>query len=304
MLVGSGLFAACLPGDTRPPPGSALVTVSADDAISNGISSAATEDGWAIHYQRFLLGIGRVSLDGPDCSTYADADYTRVIDVQAGSAQKVSQQFALGQCSFRFSVAAPSSESLLGTGVSDGDVMFLRTPGADPYAGTGGISIYVEGRAVRGEETKTFAWPFRWRVDYEDCSAEIAGQELSGLEFVGGEEQSVDLLVTGEALFQDDPDPGRAKLRFDPFAQADSLSGNADGEITLEELGQVKISDVQPSAGYGRLDSLSMRRRTLVQLGNPPTLEDYVYAVSFPAVVRFRGSGTCYLDLRERGSPD
>ena len=142
-LAGVAALAACLPGDTRPPPGSALITVSPDAALSDGIASEATEDGWAISYQRFLIGLGRVELEGDACNTYSDANYSRIFDLQSGGGQKVSEQFALGACSFRFAVANPSSESLLGAGVSDADALFMRTPGTDAYTGAGGISIYV-----------------------------------------------------------------------------------------------------------------------------------------------------------------
>src|SRR5437868_4860776 len=79
LLVLESLALGCLPGDTRPPPARVLVSAHPSDSLLTGIPAAATEDGWAIEYQRFLLGVGRVSLGGDLCTTYADADYTRIL---------------------------------------------------------------------------------------------------------------------------------------------------------------------------------------------------------------------------------
>jgi hypothetical protein len=280
-----------LPADTRPPAGSLLVTVSASASLLSGIPAAATEDGWSVSFDRFLLGLGRVSLEGEACTSYSEARYSRIFDMLLPEPQKVSEQFALGQCDFEFDVVTPSSEALLGEGVTGDDAVFMRTPGMDQYAGVSGISIYVQGRARRGGVEKTFAWPFRWELRYEQC--ELGGQSASGVALSGGQAQVVDIQIGGEELFRDEPEPALAKFRFQPFADADGQPGDDDGEVTLDELGQFPLSGL--SGGYRLL--VSAQNELSARAGSEPTLQDYLYLVGFPSVPRFLGSGACRVEL-------
>jgi hypothetical protein len=306
---------ACLPGDTRPTPGETLVTASADDAIQTGIPADQTADGWTIQYQRFLVSIGDVQFGGDACNEYSDASYTRILDLRAAPSQKVSDHYALGHCSFSFSLQNPGASAVLGANVSADDALFLRTPLDGPltFVGRGGISVYVEGLATRGAESEHFAWPYRWQADYGDCGAASDGSSaatpaaaaepaadtaLGGLDFVGGQRQTIDLSFDGSALFRDSPDPAQASLRFEPFASADRDIGNADGEITLDELGSVLVTSISASDGYQALSSSNIRR-VIARLSMPPTLEDYLYVVGFPTIVRYP-NGACAVDVRTR----
>src|SRR6185369_10597678 len=106
--------------------GQALVRVVPSAALTAGLSSSDTADGWAITFDRLLIGLGRVQLDGDACTTYSGAAYSRIFDMLAPGPQKVSEQFALGQCAFQFGVAAPSIDSLLGAGVDSADADAMR----------------------------------------------------------------------------------------------------------------------------------------------------------------------------------
>jgi hypothetical protein len=299
----SGLTCAlalgCLPPDTRPPPGRAIVSVHPGDSLLAGIPAAETEDGWAIEYRRFLLGLGRVSIEGDLCTQYSDADYTRIFDMLLPDTQKVSEQYALGSCDFGFGVVQPSDDSLLGQGVTEADAVFMRTPGMDASVPRRGISVYVEGQATRGDVTQRFAWAFRRRVMYRECVATLDGETTSGLELVSGEEQHVAIQISGDALFQDDPHPELAQLRFDAFAAADLVSGNADGEVSLEELRQVKLADLQRADRYP-LRVTADPAEVPQFSGTEATLEDYLYTSALPNVARFRDTGTCDVRVRAR----
>jgi hypothetical protein len=273
---------SCLPHDTRPPPARVLVVVTANEELLGGIPS--TEDSWSIGYERFLVSLGGVSLDGKSCTTYSEAGYGRILDVQDPDAQKLSLSYALGQCDFGFRVSNPSSDSLLGQGVTEEDKTFMRTPGTDFYALDRGVSIYVQGTATKSDVSKHFAWSFRQRVRYEKCEADVDGTRVVGLGLNRKDSVEVEIRMHGEALFQDNIDPARAKLRFDALAAADTTFGNDDGEVTLSELGRVKLSDVGSAAAYLDADGGT---------GELKTLEDYVYVALFPAIARYRGDGTC-----------
>jgi len=278
----------CLPKDTRPPPAQVLFTATASPATRDGVPASATEDGWAISFERVLVSIGHASLDGDSCSTYAEAGYSRVLSLAgAPDGEKVSQSFALGQCDFGFGVSNPDSDSLLGVTASADDLRFLRTPGADRYAGPSGISLFVKGQANKAGLAKTFAWAFRGRVRYRQCGQLVDGVPVLGLKLGQNEHVTVDVVLHPEALFADNPDQTLAKLRFEPIAAADTMLGNDDGEVTLDELALVPFDGLQQLGAYPAGDA-----------GIPfQTLEDFVYEAAAPSVARYRDDGTCTLRL-------
>ena len=117
-LVAGGLVApvtmgACLPGDTRPTPGSILLTVQPSESV---LSSFATDDGWQVTFEELLLVVGDVGLTdttvgqaGTDlgrCTSgpYAGFAYVRLLDLTVAGPQKVAQVFGLGDCTLTFQV--------------------------------------------------------------------------------------------------------------------------------------------------------------------------------------------------------
>ena len=314
--------AGCLPTDTRPPPASVFVEASSDDAVRKGFS---TDDGWNIEFTRFLITLGRTSLDGDACNPYSDARYERVLDMQQPPPQKVTLLYGLGQCDFTFSVTHPVSDSVIGAGVTSQEALMMQTAGSDKYtAPTGqlaGINTYVTGVASRGDEHKTFAWSFRQDYNYKSCTVSVDAGPAQGLNLHGHDSDTVDLLVRGETLFQTDVDPSKAKLLFEPIAMADSVFGNADGQVTLDELGLVPILvsgatgvvvpvDAGNYQGLGGFDAGNFA--ALLDGGFLPldgsvndyvagdggvtsvgSLEDFVYLMLFPRIVRYQDTGGC-----------
>lgn len=312
-------LSACLPGDTRPPPGSLLVTVSPGPALESATVAAPSEDGWVIGVDRFLIAVGRVILEGDACAIYSLSTYDRVFDMRMGGTQKVSEQYALGACDFSFRVVTPSANSLLGVGVSEADVQFMRTPGTTPEEVRRGVSVLVIGQAQRGASVKRFAWDFRPRIVYERCRVESGTGAVFGVDARGGEAQTIDLVIHGDAPFRDAAEPSVARVRFDAFALADDVYGDADGEVTLEELAAVPIEDARASGGYADvvpagldggappLDSLDggVPPITTVDAGVSPaallpvtTLRDFVILRALPQVAQFRGDGRCDVEVR------
>jgi hypothetical protein len=273
---------ACLPKDTRPTPGSLLVTATANDALLNGIPASETIDGWSIAFDRVLASLGHVSVDGDNCSSYSEARYDRVLDLLVPGPQKVSESFAIGQCDFGFRIANPADDAVRGSGVTADDIVFLRTSGSDKFAGPSGISIYVKGHASRAGVEKSFAWAFRQQLRYKQCHADPdAG---TGLNLAENAPLTVDLSAHGEALFRDNPDATRAKLRFAPIADADTVTGDDDGIVTLSELSAVSLDSLVVDGSYGAPDAGVLSGKTL---------EDYIYLSSFPELVQFGDSGAC-----------
>lgn len=302
---------SCLPTDTRPPPGSLVVTVSSDDQLRQGIDAAATTDGWSIGFDRFLINLGQPSLDGDPCNAYSEPSYTRIFDMKTAGPQRVGLLYGLGQCDFGFRIGNPNADSLLGAGVTAADATFMRTPGTDPYAGTSGVTVYVKGHASKGPETKTFEWAFRRRASYRTCRTSGG----AGLDLQGSEARTVDIVIRGGALFADGLEDG-AKLRFGVFADADTKTGDGDGEVTLDELARVPVASAGLAVGdggaflddggisgapqgFGRIDAgVSAYAKGAV---HGLSLRDYVYLALFPNLPRFEGDGRCTVSFRGRG---
>jgi len=303
----------CLPSDSRPPPAEVTVTVSSSDFTLNDIPAAATADGFDIVVERLLVNVGQAALDDGDssnaCDEYSSPNYTRLFDFKRVSApRELGIAFATGHCAFGYSVRFPNYATLLDAGATSEDAALMRTPGSDPDATDAGVSVYVEGVAVRGGETKHFAWPFRKRVGYADCAFfEDDGRAFrSGLSLASDEKTSINLEVHAEGLFQNH---SGTPAHFQPYADADA---NGDGEITFDELWTVPLAAVI-AAGFDAPMDVSVPPP--VSMAPAPidpahpcfdgdgnvigikTLGDYAYCELLPTLVRVEGNGACMVQI-------
>lgn len=288
-LVGALLATAnCLPKDTRPPPSRVRLTASASADTKAGALAEPTADGWDIAFDQVLVSLGRASLDGDDCSVYSEPRYGRVLSlIGAPDAQKISDSYALGRCDFGFAIGNATEDSLLGVGATPQDLALLRTAGRDRYGGPSGVSMFVSGSAHQGDRRLSFAWSFRGRARYRECQAVLEGVPQGSLSLKEDGDVTLDVTLHAEALFAESASEPSSALRFDPMARADEL-GNGDGEVTLDELSLVPLSDLQTTTAY-REDGAGMGAWT--------TLEDFVYLGTASHVARFAETGKCTLAL-------
>jgi hypothetical protein len=280
------LVAGCLPDDTRPPPGSVLVTLAATEEL---LEPLPTADGWTIALERLVIGLGTVELHGEDCTPYAQAHYSRLFDFTEPVApdQRLGLVYGLGTCSLEFRVRAPHTDALLGPGVGRADIEAMRIEvledgNAEPQR----TSVWAVGEATRADGTsKRFDWMFRRRYNIKECAPGPEGQPGSSLEIHGGETFEHTVVIDGAQLFR----PGAASdspLVFDPFAAADA---NDDGAITLAELSEVTIPidpEVIPEGGTSQL------------LGR--TVADLLYEVQLPRLAGLEGAGICNAEIDGR----
>ncbi len=274
----------CLPEDTRPPPAEVFVTLRGAETTIKGVT---TTDGWTITFDRVLVTVGGIDIEGDACDEYADADYFRILDGQLDKPQKVGLTYGLGTCTLQVRARNPGSEALLGEGVTEEQKFAMRQPGSDPFEELAGVTYLVRGVARRGSETKSFQWQFRRRrVAYDKCRLSAAeGSETFTLG--QNENKTTELQVHAEALFFDAIDPDKARLRFDHLAAADA---DGDGVVTIEELTKVPLAD----AG---IDVTGVEGAEEWK-----TLGDVFYDGLFPRIVRV-GSGTvCEINLRRPGA--
>jgi hypothetical protein len=307
LLVAAGLTgSACLPNDTRPPPGSVFVTVSSDGVAADGIPASETLDGWSISFDKVLVVLGGISLDGDGCDTYSEAEYTRLFDMKTSETRKVSISYALGHCEFKFRAASPNPDTIVTEGASESDKSMMRTPGSDAFTEQAGISIYVRGHGSLGDTTKHFEWPFRFRARYEKCAELPDGGRADNLNLTTNKTQKVNLEVRAGVLFENHRDPDRGQPRFQVFADADAIYGNNDGQITLTELDRIPLSEAgfMDLEGFGGIDAGYTERvhhHADAAGAGEPSLEDYLYLVLFPAMIKYERDGTCAVSLESRG---
>ncbi len=281
LALGCGLN-ACLPADTRPPPGTLVVNVTSDESLSPERAPFETDDGWSITFERFLLGIGNTGFQEDDdaCNDYQGfgSEYGRLLDMQAGKTQRLSEMRFLGTCDFAFEVAQPRLSDVLGENVTEAELAAMRYPADDAFTTGRGVALHAMGSARKGARVKHFDWEFRQRLSFEHCR--VDGE--SGVELSSEESKTIEILASGSVLFQRTRDD--AALRFDAFAEADDLHGDGDGNVTLEEMAEVTV---EPEAAPGRGGSSGPEAIH--------TLADLVYLGLVPEVARYRGDGTCEL---------
>jgi len=306
---------SCLPKDTRPPPAEVLVQAASDDAVQTGLTS---DDGWHIVFSRYLVTLGQASINGDTCNAYAEGDYTRVLDMQQPSPQKVNLLYGLGTCQFSFALIHPREDSVIGAGVTADEALMMRTAGSDVYTSwtdqLAGINTYVVGSATKGSQSKHFAWPFRQDFYMQLCTVVTDAGPEQDLQLRQRESLSVELQVHGERLFQ----LGPLRRLFEPFAGADTSYGNNDGDVTLEELSRVPATVsgnlggvtfvdggivIEPGAlmaqaqfsspDAGIPDAGPALPGARSPVAAPETLGDFLVYWLLPASISYQGLGIC-----------
>ncbi len=236
-FVGVVVIAACLPGDLRPEPGHVYVSVEGSDAALNGF---VTDDGWTIHFEKLLVGMGSTVLGGDDCEIYGEAQYTQLFNFTVPGKQKLGDLYGLNACNLQFYVTS-ALFAYLGNGVTVADQAFMVDQKDFMANGYRAPSIHVRGNAIQGSVTKHFAWRFRGRYSFTECENPIDGTVNTSLQLKSGEDLRPIVTFHPDELFRDD-DKNDAKIRFDPLAAADT---NADGEVSLEEVSKIPAPIVE-----------------------------------------------------------
>jgi hypothetical protein len=216
---------ACLPDETRTPPGALVVEMVGNEATNTEVESA---DGWALKLSRVYASVGHIELTGDGCEAYSEADYSRILDLGRAEPQRVSLSYGLGTCSLSFTIAEPRWNTIVGEGVTAEMAQRFRTPGSDGET-EGGASLYLEGEGRRGDTVVRFAWTLRPYLVFSDCRR--PAETSAPVVLTSKADQALGLELDPLALFRDDS----GELHFQPFAAADSAA-QADGEVTLAEL--------------------------------------------------------------------
>jgi hypothetical protein len=254
-VLGLGLFGAmfvtgCLPGDTRPEPARVYVSAEASESSVNGFT---TDDGWSIRFERLLVGLGNVSLEGEECNEYSGSGYDRLYDFTLPGAQKLGEAYGLATCDIEFRLRSPSDEVLLQNGVTAQDLEFMREIQVDvtelppnlPWSGfVPRTAVYVRGTATRGAVVKRFEWQFVIRrYEISSCENPADGSMTSLVVLKGGNDVRPVIGFHADELFREGLELTDSR-RFDRFADADA---DGDGSVTLLEMAAMAAPDVPPA---------------------------------------------------------
>ena len=151
----------------------------------------------------------------------------------------------------------------------------------------------MAGSATKDGQKLSFSWPFRGRARYRECASQQDGKLTRGFDLKEDGEVTVNVVVHAEALFAESLMDRDSALRFDAIASADAL-GNADGEVTFDELRLVMLTDLQGGDAY-------VPNETNQDLGILwSTLEDFIYLGAAPNVARFQETGECDAQLGDQ----
>lgn len=234
-VLAASLAMSCLPGDDRPAPGRLELVATANGALRDGFDS---DDGWAIRFDRFVVTLGEIVIDGTGCVDYGFSSYHRIIDFAATSEGRVAQVHGLGDCMVHYEVPFPERDAVLAPGVTVADRDLLLERAVDVVRSDHlRATMLIEGAAQREGVTKRFAWVIRKAFRVSTCFSPGGAPDANEVRLVGDEEVRRSLEVRPEELFRVLPNHGE-RIEFSRFADADR---DGDGLVTLAELDDVSV---------------------------------------------------------------
>jgi hypothetical protein len=236
LLVASlALLSGCSSENEAAGSGNVSFNVWGEEYIEQEIPARDVEDGWTIEFDEFLIVIGDVSVADRNAGAAGQLSGTKLYNLVSPGPHDLG---ALAGIEARvwdkvgYSVPAIEASTTVHSSATDSDATLMRN---------GGFSVYVAGSATKGSATKTFGWGFINSTRYDDCVAEVGDKETPGVAVSNGGSEPVQLTIHGDHFFYDDLASPDALVRFNGMAAADA---DNDGEVTLEELGRVKLVDV------------------------------------------------------------
>ena len=204
-----------------------------EEYIEDIIPADVFDDGWAVHFDRFLINLGDVQVaEAGTAATLTDPRF-QVFDLTEasdGEGQLVGMDRVVAGAynATQYKVYPADKDSVAGNASAE-NLALMKD---------GGYSVYVAGKATKGDVTKTFAWGFKTRTHYEECESQAVIED--------GAPDTVQITVHGDHLFYDDLYSQTPMLLFGLVASADDM-GDADGVITQAELEAV---DLRPLSNY------------------------------------------------------
>jgi hypothetical protein len=226
-------------------------TVWGEEYVEDGIPAETFEDGWSAKFSEFLIVLGEVTVADASAGDGNRISGTQLFDLVTPGPHEIGRLDGLEARQWDtvgYEVRTITADTELHPSASADDLATMRA---------GDYSIYVAGFATKNSETKSFAWGFQNSTSYARCVSEAEGREQYGVLVTNGGTEHVELTIHGDHFFYDDLASPNAVLRFDAIANADA---NDDGDVTLDELGSVKLVAIEEgtygTGSAGRVDDL------------------------------------------------
>ncbi len=256
--------------------GNVAFTTWGEELIEEGIPATVFADGWSVKYDRFLVVLSGVKV--ADGATVAGEMGTPRLFNHVVPRPKLVVDFPSLTAKTWPNVSyviGPAANAELGAGATEADKALMTA---------GGYGLYVEGKAQKGADSRTFKWGFSVKTLFDSCKGDVSGKEVDGVVVANGGTDAVELTIHGDHLFYDDLQAPEAKVRFQNIADADA---DKNGEVTLAELEAVKLARLPPANGaYGTGSDSKV-----------VDLKAFVTDLS-RTVGHFRGEGECFAKPR------
>ncbi len=254
--------------------GSVSFTTWGEAYIEDRIPAADFADGWSVHYAKFLVVIGDITIADDTGHVGAAWKGDRLVNHVSPGVKELHtfaglEARAWAEVSYGIRPAGDDTE--LGGGATADDLAMMK---ANKYA------VYVEAEATKDAVKKAYQWGFRVPTRYVDCKGDKDGKETFGVIVTNGGVDEVELTIHGDHLYYDDLQSPSATRRFNALASADE---DMDGSLTQAELSAVKLVSIDAKDGsYGTGAA-----------GDVNDLGAFVTALS-RTVGHFRGEGECF----------
>jgi len=286
----------CGDGTSGGDPGSLQVFVQAESTIANGLQAGMGEediaDGWSVTYDEFLVTAGNIRGARTDTSATVQDTNTFVLDMKQTPAggygiSKLDDVPSGNWYQFGFDLPTPTAETQILAPTTEMDKALLIQDGYSLYI-AGSIENAIGQSCPPGDPDPakcvaapkvTFRWGLPAATSFSDC-ATVDG--LAGFAVPASGTAAVEITLHGDHWFFNNITAGAEIVkRYAQFIADCDL--NHDGETTLDELKQVKASDVFPSPKYNLSGAFS---------GPIATAYDYVLAQA-RTIGDFQGEGEC-----------
>ncbi len=257
--------------------GSVAFTTWGEEFIEKEIPAASVEDGWTIHYNKYLVTFRDIKVADSGGTIGAEMKGSKLFDMTKAGVKSLvtfSNIVAKAWEHVSYEISPATSDTEVGV-ATDADKQLMVASG---------YSVYVDAVATKGGTTKTYTWGFNTVTLFDRCQGELGGKDTEGVVVTNGGTDQPQLTIHGDHLYYDDLQAKEAKVRFDNIAGADA---NGDGTVTLDELAKVKLAAIPKDKGpYGTGSAAGIN-----------DLRAFVTALS-RTIGHFRGEGECFASAR------
>jgi len=269
--------------------GSVSFRISGEDAAHTGYPvpgepELAFADGWTLRFEKYVVSVGNLRLEGADGAKGWAGNETAIVDLVQGEPEVFRIDGVEARRWERFSYGiVPASEAAKRIGVSDADARRMID---------GGFNYLIEGTATKEGVPVRFSWGLKNPTRNRDCVDSQDGTPGVVVRNNAVAEYAITLHL--DHLFYDHlGDHADAKMRFDAVA---AVARQLDGvwSVGFDELEAQRLADLRDANGGPLLDEHGDRLvydPHNVPLDDP-NLRAYLLAAS-KSQGRFNGEGVC-----------